>query len=78
MLGVDRYRHANIVLKAIDQSCVELTGDYCTGTEYVYKMRLTKGSMPEPVRQLFSQTTLRAEMYLTTLSQLHLIAGTNL
>jgi hypothetical protein len=72
-LGVDQYRRANAILKAIDQLGVELTGDCSTGTECVNRMRLTKGSMPEPVRQLFCQTTLRADMYFTPLSQLHLI-----
>jgi hypothetical protein len=71
-LGVDGYRRANIVLKAIDQIGVELTGDCFTRCDS--RMRLAKGSMPEPVRQLFCQTSLRTQMYFTPVSQLHTIA----
>lgn len=73
-LGVDRYRRANIALKAIDQLGVELTGDCCSGIECVNGIRLTKGSIPDPVRQLFCRTTLREDMYFTPLSQLHVVA----
>ena len=75
-LGVDGYRRANIVLKAIDQMGVELTGDCanrCDG-----RIKLAKGSMPEPVRQLFCQTSLRTQMYFTPISHLHVIAWTEL
>lgn len=73
-LGVDRYRRANIALKAIDQLGVELTGDCCSGNACANGIRLTKGSIPDPVRQLFCRTTLREDMYFTPVSQLHLVA----
>jgi hypothetical protein len=70
-LGVDGYRRANIVLKAIDQIGVELTGE-CARCDN--RMKLAKGSIPEPVRQLFCQTSLRTLMYFTPVSYLHTIA----
>ena len=71
-LGVDKYRRANIVLKAIDQIGVELCGDCATRCDG--RMRLSKGTMPDPVRQLFCFTSLRTQMYFTPVSQLHTIA----
>jgi hypothetical protein len=75
-MGVKRYQRANVLLKTIDQIGIELTGDCgrCENRHCDNRMKLAHGSMPEPVRQLFCQTSLRTQMYVTPLSHLKNIA----
>lgn len=74
LLGFDGYRRANIVLQAIDQIGVELTGSCGSSGRCGSRLKLANGSMPEPVQRLFCHTTLRTQMYFTPISQLHLIS----
>jgi hypothetical protein len=75
-LGTDRYCKAYCILQTIDRIGIELTGGCHLNCPE--QTRLTKGSMPDPVRHLFCKTSLRTLMYFTPISHLHLLCWDDL
>jgi hypothetical protein len=69
-LGKDRYRQARGILGTIQQLGIELTGQCYSRRPG--RLTLPNGTMPEPVRHLFCETSLRTIMTRTPITELHL------